>query len=153
MGNLDMIEDKNIAPVSMDFEPLPKGLYKVEITESEVKETSKGGLMLKVEFTVIDGVFKSRKVWTNFNIVNANEKAQIIGRGQLSALAQACGHMGIPEDSTNLHHLPLNIRVDIRTSPGYDAQNEVKGYYPLDKAAPKVGNVEVAPADDDKLPF
>lgn len=161
MGNLsDNIEDRDVAPVSMDFDPLPPGKYKAVVTNSEVKPTSSGGLMLKCEWAILDKDYSRRKVWNQFNIVNASEKAQQIGRGQLSALAKACGKIGIPEDSTELHDIPHVIKLGIEESPGYAPKNTIKGYYDVSGAAPKenkspptkMGNVAVVTAEDDSLP-
>ena len=163
MGNLDeVIEDRNIEPISMDFDPLPAGKYKAQVTNSEVKSTQTGGLMLKVEWTILDPNYLNRKVWSNFNIQNASEKAQAIGRGQLSSLSKACGKTGIPEDSIELHEIPHIIKLAIEESPGYSPKNTVKGFYDLNgkveaiekKEPPKqVGNVKVVQADEDELPF
>lgn len=160
MGNLsDNIEDRDVAPISMDYEPLPAGKYKAQITNSEVKPTSTGGLMLKLTWDILDKEYQGRKVFGQLNIVNASEKAQQIGRGQLSSLSIACGKLGIPEDSIELHEIPHVIKLAIEESAGYAPKNTVKGFFGLDgktvekKDPPKkVGNVDIVQAEDDFVP-
>lgn len=161
MGNLsDVIENRDVAPQNYgDFEPLPPGKYRAHIINSEVKTTAKGGLMLKCEWLIMDSGYEGRKVWNQFNIVNDSEKAQVIGRGQLSSLARACGKVGIPEDSTELHEIQHIIKVGIESSLGYPDKNVIKGYFTLDGHAPekapptKLGNVEQVSLSDDVPDF
>lgn len=161
MGNLsDNIDNRDVAPQNYgDFSPLPDGRYKAQLTASEVKQTKAGGLMLKLTWDILEKEYAGRKVFGQLNIVNASEKAQQIGRGQLSALAKACGKTGIPEDSMELHDIPHVIKLVTVESPGFEPRNEVKGFYDLGKAeskeeAPtKIGNVAVVAAEDDSLPF
>lgn len=154
MGNLsDVIEDRNVAPLESDFSPIPPGWYEAEITEQEVKQTKSGGLMFKVTWEIKGDEYTNRKIWGQFNIVNASEKAQQIGRGQLSALCQACGLSGIPEDGTEILNVRHKIKVGIEESPGYEPRNAVKAYKSLQVEAPrKIGNIQPTAIEDDKLP-
>lgn len=155
MGNLsDVIDDRTVAPISMDREPLPPGKYRAEICNTEVKPTAKGGLMLKAEWDITEAGYEGRKVWHQFNIVNDSEKAQTIGRGQLSSLSQACGKTGIPEDSTELHGIPHMIKVGTESSPGYADKNVVKAFYALTPTGfvAKTPNLEKEPSVSDELP-
>lgn len=137
MGNLDFIEDReNIQPVSTDFTPIPPGRYRAFVSGTDLKATKNGdGLMLVVTHDIDDDEYRGRKIFTNLNIKNASEKAQAIGRGQLSSLARACGKTGIPEDSASLHDIPHLIKVGIEQSLGYEPKNVVKGFYKLDSKA------------------
>lgn len=161
MGNLsDNIDNRDVAPQNYgDFSPLPDGRYRAQLTASEVKTTSKGGLMLKLTWDILEKEYAGRKVFGQLNIVNESQKAQQIGRGQLSALAKACGKVGIPEDSMELHEIPHVIKLVTVETPGYQPRNEVKGFYedgkqiPKETAPTKIGNVAIVAADDDSLPF
>lgn len=146
MGNLDVIENKDIEPMNMDFSPIPAGIYKAAIVGSEVAPTSKGdGLILKVTECLFDEKYGGREIRTNFNIKNPNEKAEQIGRGMLSSLARACGLLGIPNDSNDLHEKYHMIKVVVKEGSGinpatgepYGPKNEIKAFYPLDKTPAK----------------
>lgn len=156
MGNLDCIENKDVEPMQ-GYELLPKGEYRAEIANSEVVPTVRGdGLICKVKILITQEPYQGRWVFHNFNVKNPSEKAQQIGRGQLSALNAACtGKPGIPNDSTDLHELPFLARIDIEPANGeYAAKNKVIGFYPLNK-----GRVSALQAtaqtkvEDDNIPF
>lgn len=151
MATLDMIEDKNVAPISTDYDPLPPGRYKAEVVKSEIKITKSGGQMLACEWNILDPEYTGRKIWSNFNIVNASEKAQQIGRGQLSALSQACGYVGIPEESESLHNIPHQIKVGIEPNPGYPDRRTIKGFFAIEKKEPVTNGLPKSIAED-KLP-
>ena len=48
-----------------DFDIVPPGLYVVKITAAERKISSNDNPMIKWEFTITEGDFSGRKVWTN----------------------------------------------------------------------------------------
>lgn len=114
----------------MSFSPIPDGWYTSMVTESEIKETQNGGLMLMLTFTIVDPLYSSRKIFNNYNIKNSNEKAVAIAMGSLSALCKA---INVPQfsDTQQLHGIPLLIRVKTRPATRgadgreYDAQNVV----------------------------
>jgi hypothetical protein len=114
---------------SRDFSALPAGPYDVEITNADVKDTKAGdGQYLEVEHTVISPEqYAGRKVWARLNLVNLNQKAQEIGREQLSAL---CHAVGIPvlKDSDHLFGKILRIRVKIDRKDPDNPRNEVTGW-------------------------
>ena len=132
MGNINHNVEEHEQESS--FEVLPKGIYEALITASEVKNTKAGtGKYLQVEFTIFEEEYAGRKVFCNLNISNESEKAQKIGLGQLSALCKACGKTGIVDDSSELHDLPVMIKVDVGEYLDRP-KNEVKGFAP--KAGP-----------------
>lgn len=118
-------------------EPLPAGVYPVEITNAEVKELSKkNGHGLNLEFTVIDGPGAKRKVWQLLCIVHENEQTQQIAQSQLSALCRAVGINGVLEDTDGLFQRTLNLRTKIRPAQGdYPAKADVAGYEPFGAAS------------------
>lgn len=118
-------------------EPLPAGLYQVEITNSELKELKSGnGQGLSLEFTVIDPQeHAGRKVWTNLNVQHSNPTAQDIGLGQLFALCKACGIDEL-EDTDQLFGQIVRIKTKVREGQnGYGPRAEVIGYESLMTAA------------------
>lgn len=112
------------------FELLPAGWYNAMIDESDIRPTNNGaGAYLQLRFSVIDGQYQGRKVFTRLNIRNANQTAQDIAYKQLSAIAHSVGVLQV-QDSSQLHGIPLKIRVRIRKDPSgqYEDQNEINGY-------------------------
>lgn len=157
MGNLDCIEDKDVEPQQGFGEPIPKGKYRAEIASSEVVPTASGtGLICKCTALITEEPYSGRKVFINFNVKNPSDKAEMIGRGQLSALAAAClGRRGIPDDSSELHEKPFILSVDVEPASGeYAAKNKATGFYPLNgKVTRKEISELPASVAGDKLPF
>ena len=61
---------------STGYDPIPAGKYQAVITESEMKPTRTGnGQYLQLEFEIIEGEYKNRKVWARLNLENANADA------------------------------------------------------------------------------
>ena len=121
--NLDDVEAA--APAS---DVVPPGLYKAEVVKSDYDETSKGGWMLTLEWLIIEGTYKSRRVWDRQNLVNKNPDAEKYARQALKAMGAAIGLASVP-DSNLLHNKPMMIKVAVQ--PGkdnYPASNTVKGY-------------------------
>ncbi|MFM6996939.1 MAG: DUF669 domain-containing protein [Limnohabitans sp.] len=115
-----------------DDQPLPAGLYSVEITNAEVKPLKSGnGTGLTVEFTVIDPApHARRKVWSQLNIQHSSAQAEQIGQSQLSALCAAVG-IEVLEDSDQLFQKILRIRTKVRPADGqYAARAEVSSFEP-----------------------
>ena len=114
---------------SDSFDPIPAGEYLCIISHSEDKPTKSGnGSYLELEFEVIDGPFKGRKLWDRLNLDNPNELAVKIARATLSAICRAVVVME-PKDSCELHALPLlvKVRVEKRTDTD-EPSNVIKGY-------------------------
>lgn len=118
------------------FELLPAGWYNAMIDESAINPTKDGvGAYLQLRFSVIDGQYQGRKVFARLNIRNANQTAQEIAYKQLSAIAHSVGVLQV-QDSSQLHGIPLKIRVRIRKdqSGQYEDQNEINGYKNINEA-------------------
>lgn len=86
MWNLTGVKEQS------SFEPIPKGDYLVVAKAGELKATKDGtGKYCKVEFEVLEGDFKGRKLWMNFNVQNANPKAVEIALSQMKSFFLAAG--------------------------------------------------------------
>ena len=113
---------------SVGFEAIPAGKYLAVIVDSEMKSNRAGtGEYLQLEFEIIDGEYKNRKVWTRLNLNNPNPDAVRMARADLSAICHAVNVIQ-PGDSVELHNLPLTITVKCRKTPDGDIVNEIKGY-------------------------
>lgn len=108
------------------FEALPKGDYVLVVVDGEMKDNKSGsGSHLELEMEVVDGDFAGRKLWVNYNIENANEVAQRIGRSELAALCKAVG-IPRPKDEAELRNIPFigGVIVD-RKDP---SRNQIRTY-------------------------
>jgi len=127
----------NTVEPSDSFDPIPAGEYLCVITASEEKPTKAGtGSFLVLEFEVIDGPYKGRKLWDRLNLNNPSEVAVKIARATLSAICRSIGVME-PSDSCEMHDLPLLVKV--RTEKRADTDelsNVIKGYRSRNAAQP-----------------
>ncbi len=128
MANLNNFNANDVEP-TIAFEPIPAGKYLASITASEMKPTRNGkGSYLQLEFAVLDGEYKGRKVWDRLCINHPNDMTQRIARGTLSAICRATGVMQ-PRDSVELHNIPVLITVKCKKrEDNGDLTNEIKGY-------------------------
>ena len=141
---------------SVGFEAIPAGKYQAVIVDSDMKPNKAGtGEYLQLEFEIIEGEYKNRKVWTRLNLNNPNADAVRMARADLSAICHAVNVIQ-PGDSVELHNLPLTITVKCRKTPDGDIVNEIKGYaaketasgnaaVPTATAAPTPGTAPSAP--------
>lgn len=113
------------------FDPIPAAWYLVEVTKSEMKETAAGtGKYLTCQMKILEGEYKGRYLFNLMNLVNPNQVAVEIAQKELASMCEACGLDEI-EDSTELHGIPIAVRVIIKAeSGGYPAKNEIKAYKP-----------------------
>jgi hypothetical protein len=169
-GNLGMEFNAGDVAPSSGSGAIPKGDYTVVVEQSEVKENSKGtGYYLALTYQVVDGEHKGWKLWQYINHINASEKAQQIGRAELSALCRACGVMNL-QDSSQLHDIPIRVRVGHEKGQDDEPRAVVKAILWKETTKPDVGKFSggggegggsPAPAslavagsfDDDEIPF
>jgi len=131
LTNLSDFNANNVEPAGA-FEAIPAGLYLATIIASEEKATKAGtGHYLQFTFQVLEGDHKSRLLWARLNLDNPNDRAVQIAKGELSAICRAVDVMQ-PQDSADLHNIPLAIKVTQRTWEGA-TQNEIKAYFPSEK--------------------
>ena len=145
MANIGNFNANEVEP-TVAFEPLPAGKYLAAITASEVKNTKKGdGNYLELEFTVLEGPCKGRKVWDRLCINHPKDVTQKIARGNLSAICRAVGVMQ-PKDSVELHNLPLVITIKCKKrEDNGELANEVKGYAKKNSPPPQAASNPPAP--------
>lgn len=123
------------------FEPIPAAWYLAEMTKSEYKQNSaKTGHFLNCQVKVLEGEHKGRLVFVLMNLDNPSTTAVEIAQKELASICEACGIDEL-EDSTELHGIPMAIRVIIKpASGGYPPKNEIKAYLPEDKMPENEGS-------------
>lgn len=121
--------DASTVSPSESIEAIPAGWYNAQIDQSEMKPTKDGqGAYLELRFSVLDGQYANRKVFTRLNLRNGNPVAQEIAYRQLSAICHAAGVMQV-QDSQQFHGRPLKIKVKVRAATGdYEASNEISSF-------------------------
>lgn len=121
--------DASTVEPSDSYDLVPAGWYQAIIVESEQVATKAGtGSYLKLRFDIIDGEHSGRVLFDNLNLDNPNQIAVEIAYKALSAICRAVGVMK-PESSSDLHDIPLMIKVGIQPAKGeYEASNRIKGY-------------------------
>lgn len=100
------------------YEPLPVGVYTVQITDAQYKETKSGnGRRVALEFTVVSGAYESQKVWDSINVVNENPTAQKLGQRMLADL---CIAAGIKMLTNTDEFIGRTVRVQTKIQPATD---------------------------------
>ena len=127
MANLNF-NAHNVDPAT-EFEPIPAGKYTAVISDPEMKPTRNGtGSYLELTFQVVEGEYKSRKLWARLNLDNPNPLTVKIAQAELSSICHATGVMQ-PKDSIELHNLPLQVTVKLKKrSDTGELTNEISGY-------------------------
>jgi hypothetical protein len=156
MGNLtqalgERFDASTIEPRD-SFEPLPVGVYGVEIESTDVADTKSGnGKALKITYAVVDGQFAGRKLFENINISHSNPQAEQIGRKTLSSLCRAID-LNSPDDSDEFIGRRLRVRIKVRKQEGYDDRNEVIAHESIDGAAAAKPSAPAKPASAKAAP-
>lgn len=147
MAFLNNFDANSVEPQT--FEPVPAGYYNAIITDSEWGQTRSGnGRFLKLTFQIYEGDYKGRLVFTRLNLENPNTQTVEIARSQLSSICRAVGVMR-PNDSCELHNLPLTIKISLRRNEANDeVYNEIKDFKPRNSQNPQ----QTAPVADSTAP-
>lgn len=129
--NLDEVEASTGGSV-------PKGTYLVQVEKSELAETKNGGQMIKIQFDIVGEQQNGRKLFEQYNIVNANPEAVKIGLGQIKTLVLASGaslsKFTSPEQLVGLECL-VNVK---QYEDEYGEQNSITSYKKLVATQPAV---------------
>ena len=139
--------DSNQHEDMSDFTPIPADKYTAQIVSSSVETTKdKKGKYVKLEFAILSGEYKGRKIWTNLNIINANPQAVEIANKELATICRAVGKVRV-QDTQELHGIPLMLGVGIKPAKGdYAAGNKTTNYAPIGATEKPGGKKTVAAA-------
>ena len=126
-----------------DFAPLPPGDYHAFIEKAEVKDTKKkDGQYLKLQFSIVGEKFDGRKVFSNINLSNPNQKCVEIGIAEMTSLGLALGLATI-SDTSELIEKVLIIKLKVKAAEKdkngnviREAENEVRAYKPAEGNVP-----------------
>lgn len=120
---------------NVGFAPIPAGTYVAQVVDSDVKTNrAQTGQYVSLQFEILDGEFKGRRVFSNLTISHTNKQAERIGQSQLSALCRSVGVMQLTETS-QLHGRPLKIRVKVTKDEKYGEGNDVTGFEAISGAS------------------
>ena len=149
---IDFTEEDKATTGARGFEPMPSGFYEADITDIEIVEVAsgdnKGKPMFKVEYTLSDGNFANRKLWSNvmlFNVLDKDGKpnnwflAQFL-KATGNSVALDAGTIPAIEDLQG-KHVTLSVRKSVnkyktqRSADGETVfQNTVNGFKLDDEA-------------------
>lgn len=154
-----------------EYENLPNGVYRLEISAAEVKRKNEGTSQeasgFKCTFDVVDPEdYRSRKVFGYYNLSHPSVQAQEIGQKQFSQLRRALGFGDVDAEMEEqdvideMRLVPFVATVGMGKdskeknadgTPVYPANNEIKRYwYPDLDDAPPIGVTATAAANDNK---
>lgn len=135
--------DFNEVPES-EYSALPEGDYVVVMTASDKKLNKEGtSHYLETVYEVIDGDYKGRKVWERYNLWHAKPNVANIARRDIKKLAQCAGFTVQPNDSNELHNIPLILRLTVflDTYNGkQEEKNKIADYFPASAGVQKAPN-------------
>lgn len=120
-----------------DFEPIPAGEYKLMVENSEMKTASSGSEYLSLKFKVVEGQYKDRYVFANYNLWHNNDEPRRIAIDQFHTACMAlAGKPAISiKDTNELHFKTATAIVDIKDDGAY-RNNRIKAWVkPVEGAA------------------
>ena len=146
MANLNNFDANTVEPTN-DFDPIPAGKYVAVMTASQMKPTKdKAGDYLELTFQVLEGEYKGRLLWARLCLTHSNPTTAKIARGHLASICRAVGVL-TPQDSAQLHNLPLVIKVTLKKrDDNGELVNEIKGFLPRQSTTASVASGKPATA-------
>jgi hypothetical protein len=155
-GNFDasQVEPKK------DFVALPAGIYNMVTMDAEWRTPKSGkGRMFVIQFEVVDGQHKGRRLSTYLNLEHANPKTVEIAKAELSSICRAINVLK-PTSEYDLINRQLQVSVYVDDDGYNDIGNYAAPGQPLAEArAPKKKAAGVNKQQstnntpDDGLPF
>lgn len=128
--NMDEVGEMDV------FEPVPAGVYDVEIIKAPDKNRNSKdtGYVYKLHFKIISGDCTGRLIFVNLNLEHDNADTELRARKEYKAICVATGRM--VNDTEELVGGQLSAKVAVRAATTqYAASNDIKKYMPLEGAA------------------
>jgi len=112
MAQLNYTPDEN--DQYKGFEPVPAGEYRIQITDTAIKETKSGnGTILNLTYEIVgDPTYSGRKVFDTINLDNPSVDAVRIGKQKLNTICVLTGVKKI-RDTAELHGKVMTISVSV----------------------------------------
>jgi hypothetical protein len=147
MVRVNFTDTEKYGNSSLGRDALPTGKYHVAITDVDVRFSGPGAKhpgseYWAIEFTVQDGEYKGRKLWTNASML---EHALYTIKGILEAIGRETTGNDFelePDDLINeelivraVKKAPRRVTKSDGTEVDVDESNDVKSFYPLNGAA------------------
>ncbi len=118
--------DPNSVPSRDNFDAIKPGKYSVIVEKATVKDTKAGtGLYVEIQFQIIDGEYRNRKLWARMNLRNPSQDCERIGRQEFSEMCKAL-QSGVVNTVDQLLNKTCIVKVIVK-----DEQNEIKKYESL----------------------
>jgi hypothetical protein len=138
-----------------DYSPASDGSHPVKIVTADDRiNQSQTGRYVLLEFKILSGPDKGKKVKDYCTHQHPNPKAVAAGMGRIKRVMEACGIDSV-EDETDLLGLKLNIVTEIEDLPEdsqFKPQARVKRYEKIDDSVP-AEDVSDDVAEDGDTPF
>lgn len=126
--------------------PIKPGKYIATITEAKVEPLYSGkGSKLSVTIKIVDGEFKNRNIYHNFNIQHQNKDAERIGKEQLKSLMDCIGIGSVLEKADDLCGKPFSVVTKVeQDKETFAERTRVRYFEPTDYKLKD---------DEDSIPF
>ena len=140
------------------FTPIPPGRYDLQVTEMKERQTRAGGLSLSLTARVVGPSSAGRLVFDNFNIQNANPKAQEIGLRRLHSLSMCSGVRKDWQELSEFAGLTFGGDIEQEDQGQYGIRNKIRRFHKTGlsqpgPAVPQAVPVPPGPGDDPAVPF
>lgn len=150
MANLnDLLPDDFDAENYKGDVPIPKGWYLGVIKKSETVPTKNGdGTLVKLQCQLMDddrnGEYNGRWVFDQICFKPSSIKSMQFSTNKMASLSKAVG-VNKPQDTSELHNVPVMIHVGIAEDQNGDPRNEVKGYKPFERSGAQQADKNTRP--------
>ena len=117
--------DAKAIDTTNNFDPIPEGIYRVLVVSAEERPTANGnGQGLNVQYEVVEGQYKGRKLFHWINLRNQSKVAEEIGH---KALALLCLATNVPQPRSPAELCGKLIQVVVKvTERNGEKRNEIK---------------------------
>lgn len=126
--------DATTVPERTPMQLIPNGRYLAIVSDAEWREPQNNNpAYLSLTIEIIDGQFKSRKLWENLNLNHPSDTPQLIAR---QTLKEICESIALPKPggSEMLLNKPLCVEIGHRRdSSSGEIVNKIKTFLPRDQ--------------------